>query len=240
MSYLREFHFLSVVFRLLLSVLCAGFIGFGRSKHKQHAGFRTYILTCLGATLSIMIAMYQYQMLQTLWAPAVEIVGLKFDASRFSASVISGIGFLAAGTIISGEHQQKTGLTTAAGLFACAIVGIAIGAGFYEIAILAVAIIYLVLETMFSWEIKYKRRHRNITIYVEMQNISDVAIVTDLLKNHQATIFEMSIENSERQKNVYPSAIFTVRLSKENRSHSYILSTIACLDCVRAVEEIIA
>ena len=240
MAYLRTFNFVSVTVRLLLAMLCAGIIGYGRSKRRQHAGFCTYILTCIGAALSIMIAMYEYEMLLGPWSGAVDIVGMKFDASRFSASVIGGIGFLAAGTIISSKHQQKTGLTTATGLFASAVMGIACGAGFYEMAIFSMIVIIIVLEVMVQWEIDYKRKTRNITVLVEMQDIAYIDDITSLLSKMGAKIFEIDIENTKYQDHQYPSAIFTLRLSRENPSHSDTLSSIAELDPVISVEELIS
>ena len=113
-SYLKEFHFLSILFRLILAMACGSVIGFGRSKKRQNAGLRTYVLTSIGAAMSVMLASYEYRMMTGQWAAAVAEIGMKFDASRYSAQVISGIGFLAAGTILSSGHQQVTGLTTAA------------------------------------------------------------------------------------------------------------------------------
>ena len=120
LAYLKEFNFLSAVVRLILAMACGSVVGFGRSKKKQNAG------------LSVLLACYEYKMMTGQWAAAVAEIGMKFDASRYSAQVISGIGFLAAGTILSSGHQQVTGLTTAAGLFTSACMGMAAGAGMYD------------------------------------------------------------------------------------------------------------
>lgn len=113
-------------------------MGYGRTQKRQNAGIRTYTLTSIGAALTILIAMYEYEMLKGPWAEITKLTELKFDGSRFSAQVINGIGFLAAGTIIAVQHQQVSGLTTAIGLFASACLGIAAGSGFYECVLLAV------------------------------------------------------------------------------------------------------
>ena len=135
-AYLKEFNFLSVLVRLILAIACGAVVGIGRSKKKQNAGLRTYVLTAIGAAMSMLLACYEYEMMTGQWAPFVEIVGMKFDASRYSAQVVSGIGFLAAGTILSSGHQQVTGLTTAAGLFCSACMGFACGAGMYDCVLL--------------------------------------------------------------------------------------------------------
>ena len=105
-QYLREFNFVSVLFRLILAMIASGLIGYGRTRRRKTAGFRTYMLTGIGAAMSVLIALYEYEMMQTGWADTVAAVGLKFDASRFAAAVIGGIGFIAAGSIIKAGHQQ--------------------------------------------------------------------------------------------------------------------------------------
>ena len=112
-AFLHEFNIVSILVRLLLAMACGGVIGYGRSRKKQNAGLRTYMLTAIGACMSVLLTLYEYEMMTSQWAPIVAEVGMKFDASRYSAQVISGIGFLAAGTILSSGHQQVTGLTTA-------------------------------------------------------------------------------------------------------------------------------
>ena len=91
---LHEFTLTTVLVRLLLAVASAGVIGMDRSYKKREAGLHTYMLISLGAAMTIMIGIYEYEMLMTQWADAVQIVGMKYDVSRFGAQVLSGIGFL--------------------------------------------------------------------------------------------------------------------------------------------------
>ena len=123
MTYLKEPNTVSMLVRLTLAAFCGGLIGIGRVKKRRPAGFRTHTLVCLGAALTMIISQY-------LWAR-----GQSTDLSRLGAQVINGIGFLGAGTIIVTGRQQIKGLTTAAGLWASACMGLAIGAGFYAGAI---------------------------------------------------------------------------------------------------------
>ena len=238
LTYLREFHFLTAVLRLLLAMCAGGAVGYGRARKRRSAGMRTYMLTCLGASLTVLISMYEFEMLHTQWAWAQSFTDLKFDGSRFSAQVINGMGFLAAGTIIGVAHQQVSGLTTAIGLFGTACVGLACGAGFYEGVILAVPMLILAMEAMAPVEKTYKRRLRNITIAVEFRNPEDLAAVTGAVAEQGAQIFDLSLEES---KDGEPhNAILSLKMAKGAASHSAMLSSLAVLPCVLSVRELIS
>ena len=239
-EYLRAFNLPSVVFRLMLAMLAGVLVGYGRARRKSNAGLRTYMLTSIGAALTMLVSMYEYEMLTGPWAYAVEAVGMKFDVSRFSAQVGSGIGFLAAGTIIAAPHRQVSGLTSAIGLFACGTLGIASGAGFFECVFCAMIIIIFTLEFMQPMELAFKRRLRNITIYVEFEFPGDVKSITDAIRKQGAQIYDIEMERTERQGDKLPSAILTIKLSRKNASHSAILSSLAELRCVDSVQELIS
>ena len=240
LDYLRQFNLASVVFRLVLAQAAGAAIGYGRARKKANAGLRTYMLTSIGAALTMLISMYEYEMLHGAWAWAAEVTDLKFDISRFSAQVGSGIGFLAAGTIIAVAHRQVSGLTSAIGLFTCGALGIACGAGFYECVIPAIVLIIFTLEFMQPMELAFKRRLRNITVYVEFESMPDVEPITGTIAAQGARIYDLDMERMEREGNKYPSAIMTLKLSRENYSHSAILSSVAELPCVFAVKELIS
>lgn len=141
-QYLREFHFASVVVRLALAMLLGGCIGLERGRKRRPAGFRTYMLVCLGAALTVLLSLYEFTMVTGPWSDICAEIGIKTDVSRFGAQVINGIGFLGAGTILVTGRQQVKGLTTAAGLWASACTGLAVGAGFYECVLIAFAMIF--------------------------------------------------------------------------------------------------
>ena len=237
---LRQFNLASVVFRLLLAMMTGAAIGYGRARKKANAGLRTYMLTCIGAALTMLISMYEYEMLSGPWAYAAEVTAVKFDISRFSAQVGSGIGFLAAGTIIAAAHRQVSGLTSAIGLFATASLGIACGAGFYECVITAMVLIAFTMEFMQPMELAFKRRLRNITIYVEFDSATDVDTITGTIRAQGARLYDLEMERTERQADKLPSAIMTLKLGRENASHSAILSSLAELPCVNSVQELIS
>ena len=238
---LHEFTLTTVLVRLLLAVASAGAIGMDRSYKKREAGLHTYMLISLGAAMTIMIGIYEYEMLLTQWADAVQIVGMKYDVSRFGAQVLSGIGFLGAGTIITVAHQQKAGLTTATGLFATACMGMAAGAGYVECVAIAFVLIFVVVAMMQPLETGFKRRLRNITMCVEYRSVEDLAVVTEAINRCGAQIFDIEVERAASKSEKKPaSAIFTIQLAKSNPSHSDMLSTIAELPCVESVQELIA
>ena len=157
MNYLRELNTVSIIVRLTLATICAGILGHERGKKKRPAGFRTHIVVCIGATMVMVTSQYM-----------TDVLGITTDASRMGAQVISGIGFLGAGTIMVVGRNQVKGLTTAAGLWACACMGLAIGIGFYEGAI--ITCIYLLAVVTFLHRLDlYSRTHSKVLeVYVEL------------------------------------------------------------------------
>ena len=198
------------------------------------------MLISIGAAMSVLLPIYLYEMLNGPWADVTAEVGFKFDASRMAAQVVTGIGFLGAGIIMKAIHQQVNGLTTATALFATVCMSLAAGAGFYECVIIAAAIIILVLNVLAPLENAFKRRLRDITIGVEFTRAEDINTITDLMKRQQAQIVDIDIESTEQKGGKYPSAVFILKLSRENHSHSAILSILAELPCVRSVQELIS
>lgn len=237
---LRQFSFGSVLLRLLLAMLSGGVVGFGRSKKARAAGLRTYMLISMGAAMAVVLTLFQYEMLIGPWSAVVEEVGLKFDASRIASSVISGIGFLGAGIIVKVAHQQVNGLTTSTGLFATMVMGLASGAGFYECVIVAMVLIVLVLNVMSPLEFAFKRRLRNITLNVEFNSVENIADITRAIEAEGARVYDIDVERTERKEEKYPSAIFILQLSRDNHSHSGMLSSVAELACVHSVQELIS
>ena len=134
---LREITFLTVLARMLIAAACGTAIGLERSSKNRPAGFRTHILVCIGAAAASLTGHYTYL-----------VMHLPADISRIGAQVITGLGFIGAGTIVVTKRQTIKGLTTAAGLWTAGIVGLAIGAGFIEGG-LVTAIMILLIETVF-------------------------------------------------------------------------------------------
>ena len=231
----REFSFATVLFRLLLAAAAGGLIGLGRSRKSQPAGLRTYTICCIGAALATLTAQYAYEMLLSTWSPDGSF---KFDGSRYSAAVLSGIGFLAAGSIVRSAHMQISGLTTAIGVFVDVCMGIAIGIGFYEVVIGTVIILIFVLDGLYYFEGAFKRRTRNLTLVVYFEDILDLDVITEYLRNYGAEIYEFELEEKKEDKDL--SAVIWMRLPKEKTSHSALLNNVAEMNCVESVQELIA
>ncbi len=140
----------------VLAVLIGGIIGSERARHGRAAGMRTHILVCLGATLTAMTGMYL----------SAKMGG---DAMRISAQVVSGIGFLGVGMIVIKNNNVVSGLTTAAGIWATGIVGIALGYGFYIGAIMVSVLMFLSIVLLALLE---RGKRRDEAIYVEIDDIS--------------------------------------------------------------------
>ena len=240
METLNSFNIVSVTVRLLLAMAAGGIIGYGRSKKERSAGLRTYMLISVGAALTILISIYENDMLNGLWSHMIEAGAVKFDGTRFAAQVLAGIGFLAAGTIVASRHQQVSGLTSAIGLFATAVLGIAAGAGFYICVIPAMVLIIFSMEVLQPLEVYYKRRLRNITITVRFKALENVEDVKHVIELQGAQIFDIDIETDEKHDDGSVSAIFSMKMSKEQSSHSEMISSIAELPCVLSLHELIS
>lgn len=158
-AYLRQMNLVSILCRFVLAAVCGSVIGFERGKKRHAAGLRTHIVVCIGA----MSAMLVNQYIVTYFNP-------NSDPARMGAQVISGIGFLGAGTIVITGHQrgqQVKGLTTAAGLWASACMGLAVGVGFYEGAIIMCAFLFLVIVSLNRLDERYLKASSVVRIYLE-------------------------------------------------------------------------
>ena len=154
---LREVTFLAVAVRIFAAVIAGGFIGLERGLKNRAAGLRTYMLVCLGACVVMLTNQYIFQSFGT------------GDPVRMGAQVVSGIGFLGAGTIIVTRRSQIKGLTTAAGLWTAAGVGLALGIGFYEAAIIGAVAVFIVMTLLQGLDNKVHRKVRAVEVYFELR-----------------------------------------------------------------------
>ncbi len=198
------------------------------------------MLTCVGAALTVLLEFYEYNMLTGQWSSIVMTAGFKFDSARYAAGVIGGIGFLGAGTILATRHQQVSGLSSATGLFATAIMGLASGAGFYEAVFAMVVMLYIGLHVLYPFEVSFKRRVRNITLLVEFESIEDLSTITDTVRAQNAQIFDIDVERNKKKGDLLPCAVLDLKLSRDKISHSEMLTSIAELPCVHSIRELIS
>lgn len=159
----REISLFEIMFRTLLSVLLGGLIGFERGMKNKVAGLRTYLLVTLGASIIMMSNQYIYQVFKT------------GDPVRMGAQVISGIGFLGAGSIIITAKQQIKGLTSAASLWASGAIGLAIGIGAYEIAIVGTISLYIIIEFVRRLDVIIDNRKKSYSLYLEFSKTLEIA-----------------------------------------------------------------
>ncbi len=231
--------FWEVAVRLLLATLCGGIIGIERGKKNRPAGFRTYILVCVGAALTIILGEYLLEM-DNIWRVALSGSGVNFpvtDISRFGAQVINGIGFLGAGTIIVTGSQQVKGMTTAAGLWASACMGLAIGAGFYWGALIGCLFIIVTIVFFTRIESVILARSRHINLLIEFEDMDDLSGIIECIKSNEVHIFDIEITKAKHTETKYPNAIFSLQLPKK-LTHSALITKIANADNVRSIEEL--
>lgn len=214
---------LTVAVRLVFAVICGGFIGIERERKRRPAGFRTHILICLGAAMTTLTSQYI----------ALEL-GLYTDMARLGAQVIAGIGFIGAGTIIVTKRRQVKGLTTAAGLWTAAIVGLCCGAGFVEGAILTTVIVIIVELLLVKVEYFLISATTTVTLYVEYVDSGKLGKVVDTIKSGYAYINDMEITKATTG-NI--CAVFTLKM-KRRKNHQAMMTAIARLEGVVSVEEL--
>ena len=228
LNFLRDgdLDWLSVTVRLVLAMICGGVIGLERERKRRPAGFRTHILICLGAAMTTMTSQY-----------LVLNLNLFTDMARLGAQVIAGIGFIGAGTIIITKRRQVKGLTTAAGLWAAAIVGLCCGAAFFEGAVFATVII-LLAELVFS-KLEYflVSNARVCNLYVEYADSSKLGTVVDTIKKTGAYIVDMEVTKKSSAEGRNPCAVFSIRTPRKI-THQAIMTMLAKLDGILSVEEL--
>ena len=222
--------------RITVAAVCGGIIGLDRGRKHRPAGFRTHMIVCMGAALTMVLGTYLSVMLSNVWSVGVADAS-KTDISRFGAQVINGIGFLGAGAILITGRQQIKGLTTAAGLWASACMGLAIGTGFYMAAVCGCLLILLTIVVLPRLERIIFSRSRNVTIYVEYENSDDMVDIISKLKSINVRIFDIEIEKARKSENKYPNALFSVQLPK-GIPHTSIFTSISTIEGIRAIEEL--
>ena len=235
-DYLRQFNMASVLLRLTLAVVCGGLIGVNRAHKRRPAGFRTYMMVCMGAALSMILGQYEDTMLHTLLSGAFGTVGQPTDVTRFGAQVINGIGFLGTGTILITEQREVKGLTTAAGLWATACMGLAIGAGFYEGVFLSFVCIFLSIKVLPFVELFLLSRSRNMNLYVELTSLERLKDFITLTKAIGIQIFDVELDR-KRAAGGGVGVVLYLHLPK-NQSHTKLLTDLSYSPDVRAIDEI--
>lgn len=196
---LRSVTMAAVTVRLLLAAVCGSAIGIEREYKRRSAGFRTHILICLGAAMTTMTSQYLFL-----------IRGYYTDVARLGAQVVAGVGFIGAGTIMVTHRRRVKGLTTAAGLWASAIVGLALGAGFYEGGLLATVLILLTELFLSRIEHRMLERAPEINLYVTYADRSCLERMLQFFRSHDILLLDMELMREKDSDGT--CALFSLRV----------------------------
>ena len=221
---LREVTYLAVAARVFAAVLIGGILGLERGMKNRPAGLRTYMLVCVGTCVIMLTNQYVFQAVET------------GDPVRMGAQVVSGIGFLGAGTIIVTRRNQIKGLTTAAGLWSTAGVGLALGIGFYEAAIAGAVAVFFVMTLLQKMDNRLHRKSRQLEAYIELSTIS----LGDFLRSMRESDIDVSDvqrEFGEEESGRVRSYVATLK-GKQRQNHQELMEKVLAIPGVEFVEEL--
>ena len=236
LDYLRQLNIWSMMLRVLCAMAAGGLVGFERERKGRPAGFRTYMLVALGAALTIMLSQYLNLMFEGPWMEIGDSLGIKTDVSRLGAQVINGVGFLGAGTIILTGRKRVKGLTTAAGLWASACLGLAIGAGFYECVGICVALILICMYAFPALETRMILRSRYMNILAELEGFDHFGIVLATLRELGVTVCDVDLTKHPEDSRASLGVHLSVYLPKEI-NHTMLLARLSTLGGIVSIEE---
>lgn len=226
LQYFFNSDFISIVLRLIMATICGGVIGLERGRKGQAAGCRTHMLVCIGSALVMMTNVF-----------IVNEYGGASDPSRIGAQVVSGIGFLGAGTIMVTHKNKVKGLTTAAGLWASGCMGLTIGVGYYELAIIGCVFIFSIIAILNKFDRKIYGASKNIDVYIEFNEAKDLRKLIATLRSMQIEIRDIQIiKNKTIDKSVLGAILSLKTIDKHE--HSEIIAELSVLDEISYIEEV--
>lgn len=222
---LQELNSITIIIRLCLSTLIGGILGIERGFKNRPAGFRTYILVCVGAAIIMMTNQYVFQTFQTS------------DPARMGAQVVSGIGFLGAGTIMITKRNQIKGITTAAGIWVSGGLGLAVGIGFYEGAIWGAVFIFLAMTMLHSLDDYIRRNSKVVHMYIEYKPDMKISGLLDQIQEWGCTVSDIQVSKSDSGSEHRSAMFFSLDLPKHMK-HSFILDEISRIEHITYSEEL--
>ena len=224
-----------VFLRLLLAVIFGGIVGIERERNNKPAGFRTYILVCFGAAI---VSIVQDQLRINIFNFEKDFPDLasfmKSDLGRLGAQVISGIGFLGAGSIIK-EKGEVEGLTTAAGIWATGCVGLGIGWGFYNIALIAIIFMLIIMTVLKKVETIFMKKSSNLIFEIE---IDENSAVSEIISECYAVFLQKEIIINKVDKNLKNNIIiFNATTEENNKNLSEIVMILSSKNNIKSVKD---
>ena len=217
---------LAVAARMLTAMACGGVIGIERELKRRPAGFRTHILICVGASITVLTNLFLYQ-----------VMHLYTDVSRMGAQVITGISFIGAGTIIVTKRRRVKGLTTAAGLWAVGIIGLVCGAGYLEMALFASAMVLFAELVLSRLEYRFVRHIKDTNLYVEYESADDIQEIMTTLAGFGLEVGDLEISRIQGEDGkMHCCAILAMQAGKEDLGRN-VIPAVAALEGVESIVE---
>lgn len=210
-DYLRDLNMVSISLRMVLAIAAGTLIGIDRGMKRRGAGIKTHVLVCLGAAIVMMTGQY-----------IVNYFGPEHDVSRMGSQVVSGIGFLGVGTIIVTGRNQVRGLTTAAGLWACACIGLALGIGFYEGALVMLVLVYVTFVGLAKLDLYVFHHSKVLELYIEVDSVKQAAELIKTLRGMEMRVSGFETMKS-KVKNDYISVMATLELPNRHMREETLL-----------------
>lgn len=204
-SGLRTFGLDAIALRLLGALICGAMVGIDREMRNKKAGLKTHVLVCLGAALCVIVS-------------ECIILGredVTTDATRIAANVMTGVGFLCAASLITRGNGSLHGLTTAAGLWTTAVIGLACGAGWLEVGILASVIVLLVFWVLGRVDDYLTGISRGFDLYAELNNYEDVPALLDVLHEHGVSFSDLRVSKTPMETAIVQLNATTQRLNEK-------------------------
>lgn len=221
LSIINSNHELMMLFRLFLAAAFGGIVGLERGSGDRPAGFRTHILVCVGSALFMLVSIYGFDGIVNV-TPGGQDLGSRRDTARIAAQVVSGIGFLGAGTIMH-EGLTVKGLTTAASLWIISAIGLAVGSGMYILSAGATFLTLVTLVVFNNWDKKFAASTRTDRSYVKVDVINDPESITQVSKyltengiNIKSIAVKKDKKNGRLQLDIY------VKVSDKNQAQKII------------------
>ena len=220
------------LFRIIIASICGGAIGFERSRRQKDAGIRTHFIVALGSALCIVVSKYGFA---DVFNGGPVMDAMKVDASRIAANVITGVSFLGAGIIFVKDHTVR-GLTTAAGIWVTAIVGLSIGSGLYIVGICS-SLILIIIQSFFHKYADKIEGNSSRNIFIEVNNQTDRSFeIGAIITRYGATLHSLEILYADGKTRNRPSDSLILKATvyhKNEQTLQLITSSIRTLDGIR-------